>query len=113
MRTVTSVVTSSCAMVTGGDSGAGGGSGAAASWASSSPSSTVSAPPVSQARTTFNASIEAVTSWTRTPHTSCSAPSAVMTAVAVSRPSGGRSTPLRSVSSEPRNRLRDAPIKIG
>ena len=53
------------------------------------------------------------TSCTRTPHAPAVAASALIAAVASSRPSGGRGVPSSSASSSPRNRLRDAPTSTG
>ena len=60
-------------------------------------------------RTTLSASTLACTSCTRTPHAPSIAASAETTAVAVSRPSGGRGVPSAPASRAPRKRLRDAP----
>ncbi len=62
---------------------------------------------------TLSASTEARTSWTRTPHAPCRPARAEITAVAVSRPSGGRGSPSAPASNVPRNRLRDAPTSTG
>ena len=53
------------------------------------------------------------TSCTRTPQAPYRAASAEITAVAVSRPSGGRGDPSGPANNVPRNRLRDAPSSTG